>query len=160
SADARPSPPVGVTGVFDPARGLGEEEAKSGLHIRIVDGQVYVELAGSRYAFVRERFYQGKLWIEGALPPEPGMSFDLIQGFNGDEPIGPSALLGMLTSAASVQAEGPASGPGWTGTKYAFTVPLKVTGVTVSGTVYVDNQGLVRRMVTNDTLTDDAKAGT
>jgi hypothetical protein len=59
----------------------------------------------------------------------------------------------MLKSAASVQAGGPASGPGWTGTKYVYTERLKdaVTGETVSGTVYVDNQGRVRRMVTNDT---------
>ena len=58
-----------------------------------------------------------------------------------------------------MQAAGPASGPGWTGTKYAFTERLKyaVTGETMSGTVYVDNQGHVRRMVTNDTIgTKDA----
>ena len=153
SASGEDGPPIRMTGVFDPARGLGEEETKDGmLHVRIVDGYIYVELAGSRFARARELFSHGKLWLESLLPPERDTSFDLVRGFNGDEPIDPSALLGMLKSAASVQAVGPASGPGWTGTKYAFTERLKyaVTGETTSGTVYVDNQGHVRRMVTND----------
>jgi hypothetical protein len=62
----------------------------------------------------------------------------------------------MLKSAASVQAEGPASGPGWTGTKYAFTEPPPkgiVISMTTGGTVYVDNQGRVRQMVTKQTRT-------
>ena len=159
-------PPIRVTGVFDPARGLGEEETNDGmLHIRIVGGDIYVELAGSPLAtHVRERWSHGKPWMESPLPPERDTSFDLVRGFNGDEPIDPSALLGMLKSASSVQAEGPASGPGWTGTKYVFTERLKyaITGETVRGSVYVDNQGHVRRMVTNDTypiwLTDGTKA--
>jgi hypothetical protein len=146
--------PVRITGVFDPGRGLGEEETAgySVLHIRIVGGHVYVELAGSRFAHVRERISHGKLWLESLLPPERDPTFDLVRGFNGDEPIGPSALLGILKSAASVQAEGSASGPGWTGAKYAFTERLEYAspGETVSGTVYVDDQGHVRRMVTND----------
>ena len=147
-------PPFEITGVFDPGHRLGEEEARNGmLHLRIVDERVYVELAGSRFARARELFSHGKLWLESLLPPERDASFDLVRGFNGDEPIDPGALLGMLKSAASVQAVGPASGPGWTGTEYAFTERLKyaVTGETTSGTVYVDNQGHVRRMVTNDT---------
>ena len=147
-------PPLRMTGVFDPARGLAEEETMNGLfHIRIVGGHIYVELAGPGFAYRRDRLYQGKLWIKGLLPREPDPSFDLIRGFSGDEPIDPGALLGTLKSAASVQAEGPASGPGWAGTKYAFTERLKYAfpGETVSGTVYVDDQGRVRRMVTNDT---------
>ncbi len=152
SADDRP--PFRMNGVFDPARGLGEEETMNGMfHVRIVGGYVYVELAGPEFAYRRERFYDGKPWVKGLLPPERDSSFDLIRGFNGDEPIDPSALLGTLTSAASVKAEGPASGPDWNSTKYVFTERLKYAypGETVSGTVYVDNQGRVRRMVTNDT---------
>lgn len=148
--------PVRVSGVFDPERGLGVEETTGygTLHILIIDGYVYVELAGSHFARARELFSHGKLWLESRLPLERDSSFDLVRGFNGDEPIDPSALLGMLKSAASVQAVGPASGPGWTGIKYAFTDRLKyaVTGETTSGTVYVDDQGHVRRMVTNDTI--------
>jgi hypothetical protein len=153
SVDDRP--PIQMTGVFDPARGLGEEETRYGGHlIRIVGGHIYVEFAGPRFAFLRTRLYHGKPWIESPLPPpELPTSLGLIfNGFSGDEPIDPSALLGMLKSAASVQAGGPASGPGWTGTRYVFTERLKDAnpGETVRGTVYVDNQGHVRRMVTND----------
>jgi hypothetical protein len=156
-------PPLGITGVFDPARGLGEAEARNGMvHIRIVDGNIYV--ASPRFASAPYRWSHGKPWIASPVPWRPALGVDLIRGFNGDEPIDPSALLGMLKSAASVQAEGPASGPGWTGTKYVFTVRPKdaVPGEPVSGTVYVDNQGHVRRMVTSDTyqiwLTNVTKA--
>lgn len=161
-------PPSRITGVFDPGRGLGEEETKfetydGTLHIRIVGGHIYAELTGSPFAYFHQRSH-GKPWIETPLPPpKPAASLGLIEGFDADEPIDPAVLLGMLKSAASVQAEGPASGPGWTGTKYAFTEPpLKgaVIPMTVSGTVYVDNQGRVRRMVTKQTstmrLTDNA----
>ena len=49
--------------------------------------------------------------------------------------------------------EGPASGPGWTGTKYAFTIRAGKNGpVAVSGTVDVDKQGLVRDLVQTTTL--------
>jgi hypothetical protein len=157
-------PPLGITGVFDPARGLGEEVARNGMvHIRIVDGNIYV--ASSRFASAPIwQWLHGKTWIASPVPWRLPVGFDLIRGFNGDEPIDPSALLGMLKSAASVQAEGAASGPGWTGTKYVFTERPKdaVPGEPVSGTVYVDNQGHVRRMVTSDTyqisLTNVTKA--
>jgi hypothetical protein len=46
---------------------------------------------------------------------------------------------------------GPASGPGWTGSKYAFTAhPARSPAVTVAGTVEVDQQGRVRDL---DTIT-------
>jgi hypothetical protein len=46
---------------------------------------------------------------------------------------------------------GPASGPGWTGSKYAFTAhPAGSPAVTVAGTVDVDQQGRVRSL---DTIT-------
>ncbi len=155
-------PPVRITGVFDPGRGLGEaetviettEDAK--LHMRIVGGHIYAELTGSTLTFFRQRSH-GKPWIESPLPPpEPAASLGLVDGFDGDEPIDPTVLLGMLKSAASVQAEGPASGPGWAGTEYAFTEPPPkgvVISMTVSGTVYVDTQGRVRRVVTKQTRT-------
>lgn len=137
-----------ITGVFDPKRGLGEEIVTGGSQIRFVGGHMYARLrAGSPLG-------HGKSWVEAQLPPPPlsgTAAGPLGEGFNGNEPIDPSALLGLLKSAGSVQAEGPASGPGWTGTKYAFAVPeLKGSIVTESGTVYVDNQGRVRRLMTTD----------
>jgi hypothetical protein len=68
-------------------------------------------------------------------------------GYNGDEPITPSGLLGLIKSAVSLTSDGSASGPGWTGTKYGFTVhPREPLGIrsTVTYTIEVDRQGLVR----------------
>ena len=128
-------PPVRITGVFDPGRGLGEAETEietedAKLHVHIVGGHIYAGLTGSTLPFFRQRSH-GKPWIESPLPPpEPAASLGLMDGFDGDEPNDPTVLLGMLKSAASVQAEGPASGPGWTGTRYAFTEPPFKGGVT------------------------------
>ena len=56
----------------------------------------------------------------------------------------------LLRSAATARDAGPASGPGWTGSRYAFTARLS-TRSSLSGTVYVDKQGRVRRLVTTTT---------
>jgi hypothetical protein len=139
----KPGPPQ-ITGVFDPAHGLGEEIVNGRTQIRFVGGHMYIKLTGGAV------LPHGKTWVEGRIPPQgllPALAGEV--GFNGNEPIDPGALLGLLKSADSVQAEGPASGPGWTGTKYAFAVPRpKGSVMTESGTVYVDNQGRVRRLVT------------
>jgi hypothetical protein len=134
-----------VTGVFDPSHGLGEE---------IVDGRTQVRFVGGHmYAKFRGQQPPGKTWMEGEIPPPLPSAVagpSAAVGFTGNEPIDPGALLGLLKSVGSVQAEGPASGPGWTGTKYAFTSPHQPGSdiVTESGTVYVDNQGRVRRLMT------------
>jgi hypothetical protein len=150
------NPPFRFTGVFDPGRGLGKETIGAyGTQILFVGEHRYYELAvGSKVA-------PGRRWVEFPFrEPAPGAYPFTGLGNLGNlaspsaEPVDPGALLGSLKSAGSVQAEGPASGPGWTGTRYAFTLrPVKggIVGQTVSGTVYVDNQGRVRRLVTTDT---------
>src|SRR5579859_1263655 len=60
------------------------------------------------------------------------------------EAVDPGALLALLKSAGTVTGEGPATGPGWTGTKYGFTVPASGGVSSATGTVYVDSQGEVR----------------
>jgi hypothetical protein len=152
------APPVRVTGVFDSRRGLGAEETMPPmLRVRIVGGHIYVDLADSRLPYAKDKgLSHGKPWVGSALPPQQPVRWwiDLATAVNGDVPIDPGALLGLLTSAAVVQAEGPASGPGWTGTRYAFTEPAQDDSeMTVSGTVYVDQQGRVRRLVTIQTAT-------
>ena len=148
-----------ITGVFDPRHGLGEEEIVAGQNVRtqvlFIGGHTYAKFSGNP-GFLGH----GKTWLEGLMPPPlpsgtagvPIFGFPWItEGFNGNVPIDPGALLGLLKSVDSIQAEGPANGPGWTGTKYAFTVsPPKQEGdiATTSGTVYVDNQGRVRRLMT------------
>src|SRR6202011_3565791 len=68
-------------------------------------------------------------------------------------PFDPATFLAQLEKANTVVGEGPASGPGWTGTKYAFVIRAGKNGpVAVSGTLYVDEQGLVRHLVQTTTL--------
>ncbi len=143
-----------MTGVFDLGRGLGEETV-DGTAARIVGGHLYVDLAGTNRVFA-QRLAHGKTWVEGLESPSAlrDLSLSASSGFAGDEPINPGALLGLLKSAGSVTAEGPASGPGWTGTTYAFAEQLpsgEDAPIIVHGTVCVDHQGRVRRLVTAQT---------
>jgi hypothetical protein len=60
-------------------------------------------------------------------------------------------LLAEIRQYYTVTVAGPASGPGWTGTRYAYSDPK----VGLSGTVTVDHQGRVRAMT--GTLRGSAK---
>jgi hypothetical protein len=72
-----------------------------------------------------------------------------LYGFASDRPVSPAALITVMRVAgATVRDVGAASGPGWTGTEYTFKAPLAGGRETVSGTVYVDQHGLVRRLAT------------
>jgi Sigma-70 region 2 len=69
----------------------------------------------------------------------------------------PQDLLALLESATSVREVGPASGAGWTGVAYAFSVSLRLHGtlhlfLRTSGTVDVDQQGRVRRLDATQTI--------
>ena len=57
----------------------------------------------------------------------------------------PQQMLSAIKEAAKVTLVGPASGPGWTGTRYAFGKAWQ--GVRISGTVDVDQQGRARSLV-------------
>jgi hypothetical protein len=61
----------------------------------------------------------------------------------GHRPPGWSAV--PCPAAATVTVAGPASGPGWTGTRYAFSATR--TGTKLSGTVTVDRHGRTRALV-------------
>lgn len=51
-------------------------------------------------------------------------------------------------AGTAVHGSGPVSGPGWTGIKYTFTASLYDGQELVTGTVDVDQQGRVRRLIT------------
>ena len=97
----------------------------------------------------------GKPWDEAPIPApdtraSPGSE---LRGNTFEQPISPAELLGVLRSAAAVRYVGPASGPGWTGSKYAFTAHLAGSpAVTVAGTVDVDQQGQVHSLDTITTM--------
>jgi hypothetical protein len=150
------SPRAAFTGAIDPQRKLGAEsftwrEATKPftVQLRFIGQDVYTWVARQ----FRPRSL-AKPWDKAPIPP-PGadvLSGYTVRGVGVDRPISPTVLLGVLRSAATVRKVGPASGPGWTGTKYAFTAHLHAwPGEAVSGTVYVDQQGRVRGLATNVT---------
>jgi hypothetical protein len=92
----------------------------------------------------------GKPWDEAPIPApgtgvRPGSE---LRGNTFERPVSPAELLGVIRSATAVRYVGPASGPGWTGSKYTFTAHPGSPGDTVSGFVYVDQQGRVRGLAT------------
>lgn len=142
-----------VSGAFDPRHELGAEllTARSGhppssarAQVRFIDKYLYTWVSpGSVMGTI------GKPWDKTAAPP-PGTDILYegdVYGFSTEQPVSPAELLGVLRSAATVRDSGPVSGPGWNGTRYAFIVRLSAQE-SISGTVYVDQQGRVRRLVT------------
>jgi len=143
-----------VTGVFDPGHKVGWEQlailpARSkSAQIRFIGEYVYTWVSpGSGFRTI------GKPWDKAPAPPSGAdvLGVDGPYGFSTEQPVSPAELLAVLRYAAAVRGEAPASGPGWTGTKYGFTARLSALK-SVSGTVYVDQQGRVRRLVTITTL--------
>jgi hypothetical protein len=138
---------VTMTGMFDPARGVGEESGPDAMSIRWIGGYVYLRSS-----------YDGKPWVRfrrSAVRVSPGPPrFSLGQVVVGLD--GPQGLLTALKSASRVRAVGPASGPGWTGTRYAFTATSTKFGFQavfrIGGTVDIDRQGRVRRLDATEVL--------
>lgn len=143
-----------ITGAIDPRSNLGVEQltartaggAVTTAQVRFVGKYVYTWLSpNTRIGHV------GKPWDKAPAPPSSTQSGPLgeFQGVGADQPISPALLLGVLRSATTVRKAGPASGPGWTGTKYAFSAHItKPQPRTISGTAYVDQQGRVRGLAT------------
>jgi hypothetical protein len=142
--------PWTVSGDFSPARGIGEED---GGQVRFVGGYVYTYVGGTAVA----RVHHGKSWVK---TPEPSF-ISRVQAVRGVAAwlnnsvdlllTGPQDLLGLLESATQVRETGTASGPGWTGTGYAFSAAIalgasKNSIMSISGTVGVDTRGRVRRL--------------
>ena len=137
-----------VTGAYDPRHRLGTEllatgtpqGAPSRVQVRFAGGYVYTQAApGSGL---------GKPWNKSPVPPAGVMPGHDVYGYATDHPVSPAELSGVLRSAGTVRDAGPASGPGWTGTRYAFTARFPAAYETVSGTVDIDQQGRVRRLAT------------
>jgi hypothetical protein len=143
-----------VSGAFDPGHELGTElllttrlpqHRPVRAQIRFIGEYVYGWMSpGSGIGTT------GKPWNKAPVPPSGAdvMPPGDVYGFVTDQPVSPAELSGVLRSAAVVRDGGAASGPGWTGTRYAFTARFLNAREYVSGTVYVDQQGRVRRLVT------------
>jgi hypothetical protein len=64
----------------------------------------------------------------------------------------PQQMLAVISKAGQVTVAGAASGPGWTGTQYAFSAS-PAAGIKLSGTVTVDRHGRARALVLTTRLT-------
>jgi Sigma-70, region 4 len=139
-----------VTGEFDPVSGTGQEQVRSRggqWQIRFVGGHAY-----STTATFPDNLTHGKPWVETPWNQHvPGFPPRLrVTQFVADVPNNPADLLKLVKSATAVHVAGPASGSGWTDTKYSFTlterdpneIPEKA-----SGTLSVDSAGRVRQLV-------------
>ena len=149
-----------VSGAFDPQHNRSTEllTTRSGgqtqrAQIRFIGASLYTSVSpGGGF---------GKLWDEtpvkaaaaGAMPPGD------LYGFVSDRPVSAAALTVVLRApGTAVHDAGPASGPGWSGTKYTFTARLYSGRESVTGIAYVDQQGRVRRVLTT-TTEQGARAG-
>jgi hypothetical protein len=147
-----------VSGELDPGHAAGTELlttrvtwpslASRTAQVRFIGKYVYTRIFhGPGLGAMREP------WDKAPVPPSGASALPVgdLYGFVSDWPISPDELRGVLwRSAATVRDAGPASGPGWTGTRYAFTVRLSPRS-SLSGIAYVDKQGRTRRLVTTTT---------
>jgi hypothetical protein len=147
-----------VTGEFDQSRGVGEETV-SGLwkfQVRYVGRNTYLDTYPGSKQVISSADQATKPWAQ--FPPERALTGNALD-VAGDSPSGtpadPITLLGLLKSAGTVTDEGPASGSGWTGTRYGFTVT--VNKLATVGHLDVDGQGRVRRLVADLTAGSGTK---
>jgi hypothetical protein len=100
----------------------------------------YLEVGGYAYLYLTNiAGHPGKHWERWRQPFQPMPLLD-----SGPVNPTPQQLLSQLKRLAKVSVTGPVSGPGWTGTRYAFAYgPAKLR---VSGTVDVDQQGRARAL--------------
>jgi hypothetical protein len=136
-----------VSGVFGPMHEVGTELLTTGYEQRPV--QARIRFIGKYvYTWVSPGSGLGKPWNKSPVPPlkagqpQGGDPY----GFVSDQPVSGGELSGVLRYAHAVRDAGSVSGPGWVGTKYTFAARL--SGESVSGVVYVDRQGRVRRLAT------------
>jgi hypothetical protein len=143
-------PAVVVSGAFDPRHEFGTEllATRASKHpvrmqIRFIGKYVYTLLSAGTGTIARP-------WDKSPVPPAGADILppdDRGYGFISDRPVSLAVFSLVLRSAGTVRNEGSASGPGWTGVRYAFTAHLGGRE-SVTGTVYLDRQGQVRRLVT------------
>jgi hypothetical protein len=157
--------PVRTTGEFDPARQIGEE-ISTGERDLYIDGYVYWTVPPG------EKSVDGKPWVmaRSGLTRPPARTPTIRRRASSSRlPLGlpiyeaalsgtdiPQTLLTLLKSASTVRDEGPVSGPGWTGTRYSFSM-RNATGPypIVHGTVDVDQQGRVRQLIATRVFRED-----
>ena len=154
---------VVVSGALDPGHERGTELLAVRLARYARDSRTaWIRFTG-KYVYTRVSaepgpWPAGKPWDKAPVPAAGALPLGDLYGFVSDWPVSPDELRAVLRqSAATARDAGPASGPGWTGTRYSFTARLSPRS-SLSGIVYVDNQGRARRLVT--TTTEESRVTT
>jgi hypothetical protein len=132
------------TSVADPVRHLEATSCPGG-----VEASVTRTVGRYRYGYIAVPMH-GKHWVR--IPVAcPGQAAPA----NGFTTATPQQMLAEIKKAAKVTVAGPVSGPGWTGTQYAFskTTPAAKNKQKLRGTVNVDKQGRARALVLTIALT-------
>jgi hypothetical protein len=154
-----------ASGEFDPALGVGEGTDNLGVQLRFVGGYAY-EFVTDALRAASNRKIGGPIpawasWERLPSPLQPGANVTTAElaalarrpAFLGL--VDPQDMLALLESATQVSEAGPASGSGWTGSAYTFSVTFSgpsAPAVSISGTVDVDEQGRVRQLDVLDSL--------
>jgi len=134
------------TGETDPVRYLSMNSCSNGWRSREV-GEVHQNGSAYSYQYTYApgtpifTSHPGRPWLQVKVPREPINSpFDTAT---------PWLMLTYIDRFAEITVVGPASGPGWTGTQYAFSGPKGPAAIwrKFHGTMDVDQQGRARRFV-------------
>jgi hypothetical protein len=131
------------TSEADPVRHLGATSCSDGLVAREVGGYAYLYIP-------HPAGHPGRHWDQ-----IPTASLGHLPSISGFTAATPQQMLAEIKKAAKVTVAGPASGPGWTGTRYAFS-GTPGADIKLSGTVTVDQQGRARGLVLTTRLTSAA----
>lgn len=142
------------SGAFDPTRRVGEQTTRTGGQTRFIGSYAYLNVAA---AGDPPGVPAGKSWVR--LPSLPlwapataSGQLRLTAGLLSVVETNPQDLFALLESVSQVNRQGSVSGPGWTGTRYAFSVTLalaagrRVLTGHATGSVDVDQQGRVRQL--------------
>jgi len=121
------------TSEADPVRHLEASSCSNGTATREVGGYAYLYIP-------HPADHPGRHW-DRAPTGSPGQ----LPAINGFIAATPQQMLAEIKKAAEVTVAGPASGPGWTGTRYEFS--SSPGAIKLSGTVSVDQQGRTRALV-------------
>jgi hypothetical protein len=130
------------TSEVDPVRHLEASSCSNGLATREVGGYTYLYIP-------HPAGHPGRHWVR-----IPTASLGHLPSIGGFIAATPQQMLAEIKKAGQVTVAGPAAGPGWTGTRYAFSgSPGPGSGIKISGTVTVDRQGRARALVLTTRLT-------
>jgi hypothetical protein len=136
-------------GLSDPGRQVGVSTETDGSEWRYIGDTVYAKKKGANLP-------AGKVWIAEHRPSSAELAEFPAEGLLLKvAPDDPQGALSRLRAKAKISESGSASGSGWTGKHYTFSLAasddmsvngLKGGGGAVTGTIDIDSQGRVRTL--------------